>query len=251
MLRVLRQYFIKTFIPLLCTFPFLASAETSLLVAIAGGSGSGKTTLAQQIHRSLEEDVLIVSQDSYYKDLSHLPLEEREKTNFDHPDAIDFTLMHEQLNQLASGKSIAKPIYDFSIHSRSGSEEVHSKRIIVVEGILVLAIPEIREMMDIKIFVDTDDDIRLLRRIERDIKERGRTLEGVHKQYIATVRPMHLKFVQASKRYADVIIPAEEPNPTALSMVLSQLKPVNLVEHTELQRDEEFASDFRAPGFRG
>lgn len=201
-------------------------ATENILVCIAGASGSGKTTIASRIsdHFS-EEDVLVISQDSYYRDLSHLPHGERAASNFDHPDSIDFGLFEEHLRTLHAGGTIEKPIYDFVKHNRRRETETTvARRIILVEGILLLAVPEVRDLFDVKLYVDTDHDICLLRRLMRDIKERGRTLEGVAAQYQKTVRPMFLQFVEPSKRYADVIIPWGRENTAAVDVVVCKLR---------------------------
>jgi len=201
-------------------------ASESILVCIAGGSGSGKTTVAGQIADFFDEDeVLVVSQDSYYKDLSHLAHSERAASNFDHPDSLDFGLLKSHLLALQSGNIVQLPVYDFVDHTRRKETlALNPRKIVIVEGILLLAMPELRELFDIKLYVDTDDDVRLLRRIFRDINERGRSLEGVSTQYLKTVRPMFLQFVEPSKRYADIIIPWGEHNPTAIDVVVSKLK---------------------------
>jgi len=180
-----------------------------IIIGIAGGTGSGKSTIAQEIYQSLPPgSIAMLEQDSYYKDQSHLTFEERICTNYDHPDAFDTKLLLKHLGELLNGVSIDKPIYDFEIHNRKvETQKVYPKDIIILEGIMILVEPEIRKMMDIKLFVDTDSDVRIIRRIKRDIKERGRTIDSVIDQYINVVRPMHLEFVEPTKRYADIIIP--------------------------------------------
>jgi uridine kinase len=196
-----------------------------ILVGIAGGSGSGKTTLAESLAHELQSDCITITQDSYYKDLSHLTMEERAQTNFDHPDSIDTALFSRHINMLKNNKAIDKPTYDFLTHSRiDETTHVAPKKIILIEGILVLAMAEVRDLLDFKIFVDVPDDIRLLRRIERDMTERGRSLESISQQYIKTVRPMYLKFVDPSKWYADIIVPHGGKNNVALSFLSSKLK---------------------------
>jgi len=171
------------------------------------------------------EEVALIEQDSYYKDLPHLSYEERGKINFDHPDSLDFNLLISHLQGLKCGKTIAKPVYDFTIHQRKEKcEQVKPAKIIVVEGILIFAVPALRDLFDVKVFVDTDADERLLRRIERDIKERGRTFDSVKEQYLATVKPMYLEFAEPSKRYADVIIPRGGMNNVATNMIVAKLK---------------------------
>ena len=192
-------------------------------MGIAGGTGSGKTTLAQKIHQAFPESILI-SQDSYYKDISHLPFEERKKTNFDHPNSLEFSLLRQHLVDLKNGQAIEQPIYNFHIHAREKkTERINPAKIVLVEGILLLAIPEVRDLFDIKIFVDTDDDVRILRRIERDMKERSRDFSSVKEQYLKTVKPMHDAFVEPSKKYADIIFPEGGYNKVAISLILAKL----------------------------
>ncbi|MCX7884252.1 MAG: uridine kinase [Caloramator sp.] len=199
-----------------------------ILIGITGGTGSGKSTVAQEIYKGLpEERICIIEQDSYYKDQSHLSFEERVKTNYDHPDAFDTELLLSHLKQLSGGKAIDKPIYDFGIHNRiKETIKVEPKDIIILEGILILAEPEIMKMLDIKIFVDTDADVRIVRRIQRDIKERKRTLDSVIDQYISVVRPMHLQFVEPTKRYADIIIPEGGYNKVAIDIMIAKVKEI-------------------------
>jgi uridine kinase len=205
-----------------------------ILVGIAGGTGSGKTTVAQKISQALHGDLVLIEQDSYYKDYPGLSLDERARMNYDHPDAIDFDLMKEHLIALKSGLPIEKPIYNFQLHRREPNTcRVMPSKVIMVEGILLFAIPEVRDLIDLKIFVDTDDDIRLLRRVERDIVERARDLPGIKKQYLETVKPMHLEFVEPSKRYADIIIPRGGENETAINLVASKLKFVLAQQRNE------------------
>ncbi|MCB9638621.1 MAG: uridine kinase [Myxococcales bacterium] len=198
----------------------------ALIIGIAGGTGSGKTTVARKIAEIFRsEEVLLIDQDSYYKDLSHLSFEERKHVNFDHPDAFDTELLVEHLRALRKRLPIQKPVYSYKEHRRK-EETVHvpPAHIILLEGILVLEMEPLRELMDIKIFVDTDDDIRLIRRLTRDIKERGRDLEQSIIQYEQTVRPMHLAFVVPSKRYADVVIPHGGENRVAIQMLEATLR---------------------------
>jgi uridine kinase len=202
-------------------------ALDSIIIGIAGGTASGKTTLARKIQEAFPNQSVLISQDAYYKDLAHLSLEERAKTNFDHPDSLDFDLLKEHILELKQGKTIVSPVYNFHSHSRSSFQETTSpQQLIIVEGILLFAVPHIRELFDIKIFVDTDNDERLLRRIERDMHERGRSFTNVKTQYLATVKPMHDAFVEPSKQYADLIILKGGENLTALGMILSKLKEV-------------------------
>lgn len=199
-----------------------------IILGIAGGTGSGKTSVASLIVEDLKKwgcKVVFLEQDAYYKDNKHLSFEKRTKLNYDHPDAIDFDLLILHLKSLKNGENIEKPIYSFTDHLRlPDTETVTSQPIIIVEGILILAIEKLRELLDMKIFVDTDDDIRLLRRIERDMTERGRSFENIKEQYINTVKPMHLEFVEPSKRYADVIIPRGKSNKVGIKMVTSRIK---------------------------
>jgi uridine kinase len=206
-------------------FFILFVMQRRVLIGIAGGTGSGKTTVAQRISEFLGDDkVLIIPQDAYYKDRSYLPIEERDKLNFDHPDAFDTDLLEEHLEKLKSGQPVEMPIYNYKLHIREKETRfVEPKEVIVIEGILVLHEERLRRLMDIKIYVDTPDDIRFIRRLERDMRERGRTLESVINQYMETVRPMHEQFVEPSKRYADIIIPEGGFNDIAIEMVTSTI----------------------------
>ncbi len=197
-----------------------------LVIGIAGGSGSGKTTVAQEILQRVGPDrIAFLQHDSYYKDLSGLPPAQRAEVNFDHPNSLETGLLTKHLASLRDGKAVEVPIYDFSTHSRTAKTfTVQPRMVILVEGILIFTEAALREMMDVKIFVDTDSDIRFIRRLERDLKERGRTTESVIKQYQLTVRPMHLEFVEPSKRYADVIIPEGGRNTAALDMVVARIE---------------------------
>ena len=210
-----------------------------IIVGVAGGTGSGKTTIAQAIYTTLgPELVAYIPHDAYYYDLSHLPLEERARRNFDHPDSLETSLLVQHLSALRAGQPVEIPIYDFATHTRrQETRRVTPKPIILVEGILVLAEPALRDLMDIKIFVDTDADIRFIRRLVRDINERGRTMESVIEQYLNTVRAMHLEFVEPSKRYADIIIPEGGFNTVALDMVIARLR--NMIEEREEARARE------------
>lgn len=200
----------------------------TIIVGIAGGTGSGKTSVTKEIIKDLEKKEIhsiLLEQDSYYKKNDHLTYEERVDLNYDHPNAIDFDLLEKHILDLKNGKAIEKPIYDFQVHNRiDKTEHIEPANIIIVEGILILAMPKIRDLFDAKIFVDTDDDERLLRRIERDLNERARSFESVKNQYINTVKPMHLEFVEPSKRYADVIIPRGKENKVGIKMVSSRLR---------------------------
>jgi uridine kinase len=198
--------------------------DRPLFIGIAGGSGSGKTTIAEDVVDRLDGKVAIVQHDAYYRHMPELSFEERTKVNYDHPNSLETELLVEHLIALRSGKSIERPVYDFSIHLRSEQTvRIEPAPVVVVEGILVLSEPELRSELDLKIFVDTDPDIRLARRLERDIEERGRTAESVVAQYFATVRPMHLAYVESSKRYADLIIP-EGYNPRAVATVVELIR---------------------------
>ena len=205
-----------------------AKSRRPIIVGVAGGTGSGKTTIVREILKGLDPDnVLVIQHDSYYRDRSHLPIEERANINYDHPDALESSLLVEHLKQLLAGKEAEIPIYDFVTHTRKPERRrVKPCRVIVVEGILILADPALRELFDIKVFVDTDADIRFIRRLERDIAERGRTRESVVAQYMQTVRPMHLEFVEPSKRYADVIVPEGGYNAVAVDMIITKIRSV-------------------------
>ena len=196
---------------------------TPLVLGIAGGSGSGKSTIAHSILESMPAGTsVLLQQDHYYRPQTHLPPEEREKVNYDHPDSLELDLLTTHLDALRSGQSILRPTYDFTVHDRA-KEGVHVKpaSIIVVEGILVLADERLRSRFEVKLFVDTDPDIRVMRRIRRDLEHRGRTFAQVRQQYYETVRPMHLAFVEPSKRFADIVIPEGGKNSVALDFLMS------------------------------
>ena len=197
-----------------------------IIVGVAGGTGSGKTTVSQAILDRVGRDrIAYLQHDSYYRDRSYVPLEERAKANFDHPDALESELLARHLASLKAGQAVEVPVYDFTTHTRETSTvTVAPRKVILVEGILIFAERALRELMDIKVFVDTDVDIRFIRRLQRDITERGRTVESVIRQYTETVRPMHLEFVEPSKRYADVIIPEGGFNLTAIDMIVARVK---------------------------
>ncbi len=203
-----------------------SSNTAPLLVGIAGGTGSGKSTVVQRIIAAMgPAGVVCLDQDSYYRDNSHIPLDGRRQINFDHPDSLDFVLLLQHMRTLRAGEAIEKPVYSFTQSVRlKQTTRIPPAPVIVVEGILVLAIPELRDHLDIKIFVDAEDDVRLIRRIERDTDQRGRSLHSVLEQYQRTVRPMHLTFVEPSKRYADVIIPRGGHNDVAINMVIATLR---------------------------
>ncbi len=197
-----------------------------IIFGVAGGTGSGKTTVATEIlERVGAEHVAYIPHDAYYRDLSHLPESLRRQVNFDHPDSLETSLLVEHLRQLKAGHPVEIPVYDFTTHTRTSKRErVGPAPIILVEGILVFVDRELRELFDIKLYVDTDADIRLIRRLQRDVQERGRTFESVIAQYQKTVRPMHLEFVEPSKRYADVIIPEGGFNEVAIEMVAARIR---------------------------
>jgi uridine kinase len=197
-----------------------------VLIGIAGGTGSGKTSVARSIYDDLGPDkVIIVRQDAYYRDLGHLPAEERRAYNFDHPDAFDLELLLQHLRALLKGGSVALPVYDYVNHCRTKqTEPVGGNKIILLEGILVLNDPALRNIMRIKVYIDTDADVRFIRRLKRDIYERGRSVDSVIAQYEATVRPMHLQFVEPTKRYADVIIPEGAQNHVAVDLLKTKIR---------------------------
>jgi uridine kinase len=197
-----------------------------VVVGVAGGTGSGKTTVAQAIlDRAGTSQISLIQHDAYYKDLGDLPLAHRALRNFDHPDALDNQLLVAHLKKLKSGQPVEMPVYDFTKHTRtSETQTVRPSRVILVEGILILADEALRQLMDVKIYVDTAADIRLIRRIQRDLAERGRTLDSVIHQYRATVRPMHEQFVEPSKRHADIIIPEGGFNEVAMDLIAARIK---------------------------
>lgn len=192
-----------------------------ILVGVAGGSGSGKTTVARALAASFRaEQVQIVLMDSYYRDRAGVPFEERTRINYDHPDAFDEPLLVEQIQTLKAGRGVDQPVYDFTRHERAAARvRVEPSRVIIVEGILVLAVESLRHLLDLKLFVDTPADLRFLRRLRRDVAERGRTIDSVIEQYLATVRPMHEAFIEPSRRYADVIIPEGGHNEIAVDLI--------------------------------
>ncbi|KEI85401.1 uridine kinase [Clostridium botulinum] len=197
-----------------------------VLIGITGGTGSGKSTVAKEIYNKFDEAcIAMIEQDSYYKDQSSIPFEERCKKNYDHPDAFDNELLIDHLKNLVGLNVIEKPIYDFEAHNRKEETiKVEPRDIIIVEGILVLQDPKVRELLDIKIYVDTDADVRIIRRLLRDINERGRTVDSVINQYLTVVRPMHMQFIEPSKRYADIIIPEGGHNRVAVDMMVANIK---------------------------
>lgn len=198
----------------------------SLIIGICGGTGSGKTTVANRILESVSaNEVVFIQQDSYYRNLTDLPLDYRHIANFDHPDALDNDLLVNHVRRLKAGEAVELPLYDFKTHTRMNeTRHVEAKPIVIVEGILIYADPRLLEQMDIKVFVDTPDDIRFIRRLRRDLAERGRTIESVIEQYIATVRPMHMQFVEPSKRHADVIIPEGGHNLVSIDLLSGKIR---------------------------
>ncbi len=201
-------------------------ATHSLTIGICGGTGSGKTTSTNRLTDALSEDsVLLLQQDHYYKDTPHLPLEERAKQNFDHPDSVDTQLLVSHVHALGEGQAIERPVYDFTQHRRvPATVHLEPRPALIVEGILIFENAALRNLCDIKIFVDTEADLRFIRRLRRDIRERGRTAESVIEQYMATVRPMHMEFVEPSKRYADVIIPEGGYNEVGIDLVIQKIR---------------------------
>ena len=197
-----------------------------MIIGICGGTGSGKTTVANRILQSVSADeVVFIQQDLYYRDLKDMPLDYRNAANFDHPDGIDNELLAYHLKKLNAGEPVELPIYDFRTHSRlPDTTPIEAKPIVIVEGILIFAVPRLLEQMDIKVFVDTPDDVRFIRRLRRDIAERGRTLDSVIEQYMATVRPMHMQFVEPSKRFADVIIPEGGHNLVSIDLISGKIR---------------------------
>ena len=200
--------------------------KTPLVIGIAGGSGSGKTTVASIVlDRVGRHRIAYLPHDAYYRDLTELPKNQRMQVNFDHPDSLESDLMAKHIQTLKNWEGVDMPVYDFTTHHRTDKTlRINPQRVILVEGILIFADPTLRSMFDVKIFVDTDPDIRFIRRLQRDIAERGRTTETVINQYLSTVRPMHLEFVEPSKRYADVIIPEGGLNAVAMDMVISRIE---------------------------
>lgn len=201
----------------------------SILIIVAGGSASGKTTVVSKLMNSLNaNDVAVICEDNYYNDQSALTMEEREKTNYDHPNSFDVDLLYNQLKAVLGGKTIKEPVYDFCIHNRKENEfiEVTPKKVIILEGILALYDERIRSLANIKIFVESDDDIRFIRRLKRDTTTRGRSVEFVIKQYLETVKPMHEAYVAKTKRYADIIIPNDTKHDVALDILLAKINQI-------------------------
>jgi len=200
--------------------------RSRITLGICGGTGSGKTTISEEIARELgSEHVAIIHQDSYYLDRSLLPSDDQQRVNFDHPSAFDWKLFKRQVRALQEGKPIEKPIYNFHTHSRmEETTRVDPRAVLLIEGILVFDDPDLRQMMDIKVYVDADADVRFIRRMDRDVRERGRSIESIVDQYMNTVRPMHLQFVEPSKRYADIIIPEGGHNRVALETLIARVR---------------------------
>ncbi|RZT22239.1 MULTISPECIES: uridine kinase [Fictibacillus] len=203
-------------------------AQKPIVIGVAGGSGSGKTTVAKEIYRQFaNQSILIIEQDAYYKDQSEKSMEERLKTNYDHPLAFDNDLLIQHIISLQAYESVEKPVYDYTAHTRSDKIiPVDAKDVIILEGILILEDERLRDLMDIKLFVDTDADVRIIRRMVRDIRDRGRTLESVIDQYTSVVRPMHNQFIEPTKRYADIIIPEGGQNRVAIDLMVTKIKTI-------------------------
>ncbi|NKE05200.1 MULTISPECIES: uridine kinase [Mesobacillus] len=199
-----------------------------VVIGVAGGSGSGKTSVTKAIYDSFKsQSILMIEQDYYYKDQSHLPMEERLKTNYDHPLAFDNDLLIQHIEKLLRHEAIEKPVYDYAIHTRSSEVvDVEPKDVIILEGILILEDERLRNLMDIKLYVDTDADLRIIRRLLRDIKERGRSMDSVIEQYVNVVRPMHNQFIEPTKRYADVIIPEGGHNHVAIDLMVTKIQTI-------------------------
>jgi uridine kinase len=199
-----------------------------MIIGISGGTGSGKTTVTQKIINAVgSEGVVYLQQDAYYRNLGDMPIDLRHKVNYDHPDAFDTELLINHLQALREGESIEQPIYDYSTHSRrTETFHVEPRPVIIIEGILVFDLPRLRGLMDLKIFVDADADIRFIRRLDRDVHERGRSVESIINQYLTTVRPMHLQFVEPSKRYADIIIPEGGYNEVGIDLITEKIKSI-------------------------
>jgi uridine kinase len=199
-----------------------------MIIGISGGTGSGKTTVAQKIISSVgAENVIYLQQDAYYRNLGDMPLDLRHNVNFDHPDAFDTELLMNHIEALRAGEPVQQPIYDYATHARKGeTTRLEPRPVIIIEGILVFVNPQMRALMDMKIFVDTDADIRFIRRLDRDVHERGRSVESIISQYTTTVRPMHLQFVEPSKRYADVIIPEGGFNDVGIDLITGKIRSI-------------------------
>lgn len=202
----------------------MSNNSKTMIIGVAGGTGSGKTTLAENIARAFGDRVAVITHDSYYRAQNDMSYEERCKQNYDHPDAFETDLLCEHLDSLARGEAVDVPVYDYTVHNRSDTtQRVEPRAVVILEGILIFCDERLREKMDLKIFVDTDADERILRRIARDTKERDRSLDSVIDQYLTTVKPMHDAFVEPYKRYADVIVPGGGSNPAALDMIITRV----------------------------
>lgn len=214
--------------PAACNGVLSSLAMTPIVIGVAGGSGSGKSTVVRRIVESLGDDqVSVLEHDRYYRDRNDLRLEERAALNYDHPDALETDLLVRHVQTLRRGEAVDAPVYDFARHARTpDTRRIEPRRALIVEGILIFADPALRGLMDIKVFVDTDDDTRVIRRLQRDVAERGRTMESVIEQYLGTVKPMHLEFVEPSKRYADLIVPVGGHNAVAIDLLLSLIRSV-------------------------
>ncbi|WP_430689984.1 uridine kinase [Lentilactobacillus laojiaonis] len=202
--------------------------QRPVVIGVTGGSGSGKTTVSRKIFNELSQNsILILQQDSYYNDQANMTMEQRANVNYDHPLAFDTDLLIEQLSQLLDYKAIEKPVYDYNLLTR-GTETIHQepREVIILEGILILDDARLRDLMDIKVFVDTDDDIRIIRRIQRDTQERGRSLDGIIEQYLNTVKPMYHQFVEPTKRYADIIVPEGGNNQVAIDLLTTKIRSI-------------------------
>ena len=203
-------------------------SEGPVIIGVTGGSGSGKTSVCREIFKQFQgKSIMMLEHDSYYKDQSHMSFEERLETNYDHPLAIDTDLLIEQLKQLIAGEAVDIPVYDYTNHTRS-EEVIHQepKEVIILEGIMILENQRLRDLMDIKIFVDTDDDLRIIRRIQRDMTERGRSLDSIIDQYLGVVKKMHEQFIEPTKKYADVIIPEGAHNTVAIDLMVSKIRMI-------------------------
>ncbi|EHO51188.1 uridine kinase [Lentilactobacillus kisonensis] len=214
-----------------------------VVIGVTGGSGSGKTTVSRKIFDELSNySIMILQQDSYYNDQAQMTMAERKQVNYDHPNTFDYDLLVKQLTQLLHYQAIEKPVYDYNMFTRS-TETIHQdpREVIILEGILILDDKRLRDLMDIKVFVDTDDDIRLIRRIERDTKERGRSLDSVINQYLTTVKPMYHQFVEPTKRYADIIVPEGGENQVAIDLLTTKMRSI-LMKRGNKQIDNNFDS---------
>lgn len=200
-------------------------SDNIIVIGIAGGTGCGKSTMINKIKEEFSERITIISHDFYYKQHNDISFEDRKLLNYDHPDAFDTDLMIEHIRKLSNGEAVERPVYDFTIHNRvDETVTVNPSKVIIVEGILIFECKELRDLFDIKVFIDTDADVRIIRRIVRDVKERGRTLESVVNQYLTTVKPMHEQFVEPSKKFADIIVPEGGYNVVALEMLVERIQ---------------------------